>query len=495
MDDWIEEQRKDENCRAILEKISDIVPPSKELKKRYIILKNGIICTKDGRIVVPKGKVREVLKLCHDHPLSGHMGIQRTLSRLQPKFTWPEMAADTIDYINSCETCLKRKLTGETIAPLSPVKATKVLMKKMAADICGPVRESRQGNKFILVLADYASRYAFTAAMPDQTAKTVAKHLRRIFMQVGAPETLITDRGTNFVSATVKSLCDAFQIKRTTTSAFHAMADGLVERLNRTIADMLASYVSETPDLWDEYLDFITMAYNTSKHSSTKYTPYELFMGRLPNLPIDIEPNLRYRAVENEGDLISQQWSNALATAKKNLKIAQEKQKANYDKKTKLKTYKKGDSVLLREPPKPGKYNLKWAGPFEVTKKYSDLNYQIKSEKNNKLQIVHINRLKYFPKTKEIGQEREKTVKTNVKNGEGSENLTTTNTNDKTIPPIEIRNKVVNEVQTTRENAYPKKNLREKTKEQAPKKTNRIRKQIVPVRTYNLRTRTRPAGV
>ena len=214
-------------------------------------------------------------------------------------------------------------------------------------------------------------------------------------MLFGAPKKLITDRGSNFLSETVKNLCTAFKIERRMTSAFHAQADGLVERINRTMADLLASYISDTPDLWDEYLDFVTMAYNTSKHSSTKYTPYELFMGRSPNLPIDIGPNLRYRAVENEKDLVSQQWSNALDIAKKNLIKAQGKQKAYYDKKAELKSYKENDFVLLREPPKPGKYNMKWSGPFEVTKKFNDLNYEIRAIKNNKKQVVHINRLKF----------------------------------------------------------------------------------------------------
>ena len=523
MDDWIEEQRKDEHCKTILERISDPVPPSKEEKKRYTIMKNGIICTKDGRVVVPKGKVQEVLKLCHDHPLSGHMGIQRTLSRLQPKFTWPEMAADTIDYINRCETCLKRKLTGETIAPLRPVKPTKIIMKKMAADICGPVRESRQGNKYVLVLADYASRFVFTAAMTDQTAKTLAIHLRRIFMLFGAPKKLITDRGSNFLSETVKNLCTAFKIERRMTSAFHAQADGLVERINRTMADLLASYISDTPDLWDEYLDFVTMAYNTSKHSSTKYTPYELFMGRSPNLPIDIGPNLRYRAVENEKDLVSQQWSNALDIAKKNLIKAQGKQKAYYDKKAELKSYKENDFVLLREPPKPGKYNMKWSGPFEVTKKFNDLNYEIRAIKNNKKQVVHINRLKFFPKPVD---KTEVDVLNNPKDDESkkhdndSRNKSENKVDSKAVAKeIHSKGNVIKEGNKenirhntdveSKKKAIPvtkvgKENQNKSTKSKLipEKKTAtfrtsnvRKRKEFIPVRTYELRKRTRPAGV
>ena len=69
-------------------------------------------------------------------------------------------------------------------------------------------------------------------------------------------------------------------VKRKTTTAYRPCCDGLVERFNRTLADMLASYLSKGRTNWDDYISYATFAYNTSVHASTGYTPHYLMFGR-----------------------------------------------------------------------------------------------------------------------------------------------------------------------------------------------------------------------
>lgn len=83
-------------------------------------------------------------------------------------------------------------------------------------------------------------------------------------------------------------MCVLLGIEKTRTTAFYPASDGLVERVQRTIEDMLSKYVKSNQRDWDEILPFMLMAYNSSKHETTNQTPSLLFLGREPNLPVDL---------------------------------------------------------------------------------------------------------------------------------------------------------------------------------------------------------------
>ena len=80
-------------------------------------------------------------------------------------------------------------------------------------------------------------------------------------------------------------LLDVHQMK---TTAYHPQCNGQTERLNRTLQVMLANYVNENKDDWDEYLPLLQFAYNTAIHTTTKSSPFELMYGRLPTVPVDL---------------------------------------------------------------------------------------------------------------------------------------------------------------------------------------------------------------
>ena len=84
-------------------------------------------------------------------------------------------------------------------------------------------------------------------------------------------------------------LCDLMGISKTRTSAYHPQCDGQVERQNCTLQDMLSTFVSHHSTEWDQWLDPIVFAYNTSKQESTGYSPYEMVFGRTPRMPFKIE--------------------------------------------------------------------------------------------------------------------------------------------------------------------------------------------------------------
>jgi transposase InsO family protein len=111
-----------------------------------------------------------------------------------------------------------------------------------------------------------------------QTAYTVAKCLvhKVITNKYGAPQHVLTDRGTNFLSTIVKKICILFKIKQMRTSAYHPQTDGIVERFNRTLIGMLTCYVVDEPEQWERFLPYLTFAYNTAVQSTLQECPFFL---------------------------------------------------------------------------------------------------------------------------------------------------------------------------------------------------------------------------
>ena len=101
-------------------------------------------------------------------------------------------------------------------------------------DIVGPLPRSRNGKRYVLVVCDYATRYPKDIALKDITTETVVEELIKLFSQVGIPEEILTDQGTNFTSELLKELYRFLHINSIRTSPYHPQTDGLVEHFNGT---------------------------------------------------------------------------------------------------------------------------------------------------------------------------------------------------------------------------------------------------------------------
>ena len=348
---WAKDQLQDTFCKEIFEKLN-----ANNVVANYSIAESSELYYKD-KLVVPESKKAEIYEIYHDHMASGHLGVAKTKARIQRRYYWPKLADEVAAYVKNCLKCAQRKPYGQSKAPLKPMPAATRVWERIAMDIVGPVDISRNGNRYILVLSDYASRFVMTIPMIDQTAKTVAAHLvNEILTKYGAPEQILTDQGTNFLSELVHQICKLFKVKQLRTTSYHPQTDGLVERFNRTLCDMLACYVNEDPESWDVFLPFVTFAFNTAEQASVKNNPFYLFYGREAILPSELVENRRYRFTEDDMEIYRQKWQTALSFAREQLTKAQIKQKGYYDANSKIVEYSIGEYVLLRSPPVPGKF-------------------------------------------------------------------------------------------------------------------------------------------
>ena len=189
-----------------------------------------------------------------------------------------------------------------------------------------------------------------------------------------------------------------YGITKTRTTAYHPSGDGQVERQNRTLQDMLSNYVSNRVDDWDLWLDPVLFAYNTSKHESTGFTPYELVFGKLPRIPLELEFGVTVGNLSIQPEY-AQINGKALQTvrqvAKENLAKVRSARYLKHGNET-WKPHDVGQTVWVKRP-KKGKFGRNWIGPYKVVNRLG-ITYRVQS-KDGKVMIVHHDNIKkgYIP--------------------------------------------------------------------------------------------------
>ena len=356
------------------------------------------------QVVIPASLKQEVLADLHEGVVGGHLGADKTLGRLRERFYWPGHYTDVRDWCHNCSVCASRKTPApKARAPLQSIVTSRPL-ELVATDILGPLPESPAGNSYILVVADYFTRYTEAYPLPNQEATTVARQLvDEFFLRFAPPERLHSDQGRNFESAVIVEACKLLGIDKSRTTPYHPQSDGLVERFNRTLLNMLSTAVNDQPFQWEQNLRRLCFAYNTSVHPTTGFTPFSLMFGRQARMPLDIvlgaapSPSAT-TAPEYVADLQS-----SLTTAYEHVRNRMgqqlQQQKTHYDSKVQGRPFQVGDLVWLHNPAvKRGqsrKLHRPWSGPLKVLSRLSDTTYRLQHVREGRRKpVVHYNRLK-----------------------------------------------------------------------------------------------------
>ena len=152
------------------------------------------------QLVLPTQCRKAVLQQAHKVPIAGHLGKHKTAKRILRRFYWPNLYKDVEDFCRSCQVCQKFSKHKVVKAPLIPLPVVTEPFRRVAMDTMGPLPRTKSGNRYILVLCDYATRYPQAVPVKAVDAEHIAEELVRIFARVGIPEEMLTDQGSNFTS-------------------------------------------------------------------------------------------------------------------------------------------------------------------------------------------------------------------------------------------------------------------------------------------------------
>ena len=356
------------------------------------------------QLVVPKEQRNKVLSLAHDGLMSGHRGIKRTEDRVLSNFYWPGVNDDVARYCRSCDVCQKTAKKGSVPkAPLQKMPLISEPFKREAVDLIGPIVPcSERGHRYILTMIDTATMYPEALPLKNIDAESVAEALVEMFCRLGIPEEILSDRGAQFISETMKQVDRLLSIKQIMTTPYHPMCNGLSENFNGTLKTILKRLCAECPKQWDRYIPAVLFAYRSTVQESTGCLPFELVFGRKVRGPMDILRAYWTKDTEDEEVKTVYKYVVDLKTrledtcriAHEELLKSRDRQKLYYDKKAKPRSLKVGSKVLLLLPVKRNKLLLHWKGPYEVVEKMSPVNYRIKI--GNKVKNFHVNMLKLY---------------------------------------------------------------------------------------------------
>ena len=382
-----------------------------------IILKDGLLFRKifgetgnieNNQILIPKQLVKKVLRSLRGE-FGKHPGIYKTIIACGEKFYFPKMGQLIKDWVMSCEQCLRESRIDRSLTHLplqNPNEHNTAPEDAMQIDLV-PELPPSGGYENIVTAMDAFSRYFFAYPTSNQDARTIAKLLINIMTKHAyLPMTLISDKGTAFMSHVIKEVAGVLGITLKHATTKHAQTFGLLDRSRASIKRALKVETGERRSFWHRYINIAVLNYNTSYHTSIGCEPSRVFHGRIPYNVLDIKLGIRPQQQPIPTSQIAQevleQTEMIHQDVRKNIMQAYIKYKAYYDKKANVSKLKEADYVYILQPKAnhPGSKisftEFRWIGPFFIEKVLPNNNYLVRKTGTNKTQVLHRIRMRHF---------------------------------------------------------------------------------------------------
>jgi transposase InsO family protein len=344
-------------------------------KNRLCIQRNTPLCTR-------------LMREAHDQVSSAHPSALKTYQLLTPKYYWEGMTADCKQYVRNCGAC-RRSHSNQTKQQgwLHPLPIPAYPMQHMCMDF-KEFPKDKEGYDAILVFIDRLGKDSVT--IPCH--KTIdARGLAVLFIQWiyrfgHTPESIVSDRGPQFVSAFWKEFCRIIGVKIKLSTAYHKETDGQTEIMNRYIDQRLRPFVSYYQDNWSSLLPMMDRVQMTLPHSSIGMAPYRLKFGIEPrtswdwNTPKPVTPAEKLNFPDAVA--VATRMHKAWEIAKANMEKAQEAMSKSVNKHRRAIDWKVGDKVYLSaknlKVERPSrKLSDQWKGPYDILEQIGN-SYRLK---------------------------------------------------------------------------------------------------------------------
>jgi transposase InsO family protein len=203
------------------------------------------------QLVLPETCIATVMTSLHDD--IGYQVRDRTLSLVKDRFVWYGMTRVVETWITNCNRCIRRKKPTNERAALINIESSQPL-ELVCMDYLS-LERSKGGYENILVITDHFTRYAIAIPTRNQTAKTTAEaFFNNLVVHYGLPKRIHSDQGANFESKIIKELCNITGIEKSRTTPYHPMGNGMTERFNRTLLNMLGTLDSNQKKGWKSHV-------------------------------------------------------------------------------------------------------------------------------------------------------------------------------------------------------------------------------------------------
>lgn len=315
---------------------------------------------------------------------------------------------DVDKYVNSGQICKESKtLTRAPYGLMGKYKNATKPWQFISLDLMGPFPRSTKGNRFLLVVCDWFTKYSCLFPLRDATAKKIVEIVEnRIFLEYGVSEIIVADNGKVFTGNEWQNLIRKYNVNKMWYNTYYHPQNNFTERTNKVIGAALRSYVGDNHKKWDKNLPEIQVALRTAVNAVTGYTPFYLnyarefpFSGEEHRLCSDPVPDANMDAIGKRSKFIDSFTAISTEVSRKMFE-AYKMNKKYYDKgKIKI-SFNVGDTVYKRNYVKSSAIDdvsaklCKKYIKCTITQKLSDLVYRLSDEDGKDLGKWHISQLK-----------------------------------------------------------------------------------------------------
>lgn len=388
--------------------IKDIKEDQRMNKEHINLMKNkheenGIVYKiKNNRkqVIVSEEFGKNLIKKVHRN--YGHICKSKVISKIRNYYYFKNMEKMTKRFCDSCDICSRNKTRSKHYGLLSKLGPAEKPFDIVSLDTIGGFAGNKSSKKYLHLLVDHFTRYAFILTSKNQTAEDFIKLLKKI-QDKHQIQTLLTDQYSGINSDAFKNYLKQQKINLIFTAVNCPFSNGLNERLNQTLVNRIRCKINETKSrAWSKIAEECTEQYNRTEHSITGFSPEYLMFGEMdPAIPEELRP-IR----DLNKDRIQ---------AYKNSQRNHIYNKSKYDKNRTKYDFEVGQMVYVENGSKLNRKKLEEVriGPFPIIKKISNSIFEVNSgHRKKESNYYHISKL--MPHTKFEDRKNSQTSETSL---------------------------------------------------------------------------------
>lgn len=276
-------QKQNEECVKIAKSIEQ------KTNQKCYFKKNGIIMYNNGkgnsRIYLPENLINLVYSFYHETIFGGHVGKNRTISRIQEFFYNPELENKVSERVKSCKICLSSK--GGNIKYEGTHYSNPALepLDSWYIDLFGPLPVSKSGNKYVLIVVDGFTKYVWFHSLRNGTSSEIINRLQQIIANFSMPKAIVSDNAKCFTSEIFRKFLFRNFIRHRKLAAYRPNGN-IAERYLRELSTMLRCYHHDSQNEWDRDLGNLQLTLNNAFNHSSDTTAFKLMFNFAANDPL-----------------------------------------------------------------------------------------------------------------------------------------------------------------------------------------------------------------
>ncbi|GFX37944.1 retrovirus-related Pol polyprotein from transposon 17.6 [Trichonephila clavipes] len=222
--DMREAQLKDDNLKKIIDSFESPLKTEEYANwtERGFLMNQGVLYryvpdadSAEAQLVIPTAERELIMERHHNDPMAGHYGEEGTFQKIARRYYWTGMRKYISDYIKKCPECARFKATNQKPAGLLRTPVYSQRFEVIAIDLFGPLPQTDTGKQWIFIVEDCATKWVELFALSQASARQCATTLiEEVFMRHGIPRRIISDNGTQFVSAVLQQICFTLNISQ-----------------------------------------------------------------------------------------------------------------------------------------------------------------------------------------------------------------------------------------------------------------------------------------